>query len=139
MNNPFSKRNVLVYVAGPYSAYEGKTRDENIEDARKTSAMLWEAGYTVHCPHLNTAKFDDFCNCSWEDYINGDLVILGRCDVLFLFGDWKESKGTLIEVCVAQEREIPIFEKFEDLNYYIDNMYWSYGNTNRLKITRGEK
>ena len=83
----------LVFLSGKYSG----DIEANIQIARNSAIKLWEAGYAVFCPHLNTAYFDRDCKCTYEDYIEGDLLILKYCDIVAFLPGWRESKGSVIE------------------------------------------
>jgi nucleoside 2-deoxyribosyltransferase len=80
----------------------------NIRNAEAVAAELWKAGFAVICPHMNTALMGGICP---EDvWLNGDLVMLERCDLLVLVPGWRASVGTLAEVARANERGIPVYE-----------------------------
>lgn len=85
---------MLVYVSGPYSAADDAGIDANIEAAAKVAAQLWEMGHTALCPHLNTARFEKRCpNVKYEDYIEGDLDLLSRCDAIVAIDGWAGQWG----------------------------------------------
>jgi hypothetical protein len=64
-----------------------------------------EAGFAVINPML-TMLHPDGPNIPWQTWINGDLEIVARCDmVLRLPG---ESKGADIETAHAIENDIPV-------------------------------
>lgn len=101
---------MLVYVAGPYSASTKEGVEKNIQLARQSAIKLWEVGHVVFCPHLNTAYFDEDCNLTNEDFIERDLLVLARCDAVYVLDGWGDSKGTKIELTKAGELGIPIFQ-----------------------------
>lgn len=100
---------MLVYLAGPYSAATPEGVQKNIEEARQVAIELWHKGLAVHCPHLNTAHFENDCQCSWEDYLRADEQIISRCDAVCMMPEWPHSKGASREHDYAQDRGIPIF------------------------------
>jgi hypothetical protein len=115
-----SRRSVLVYLAGPYSPYMDydnflHTTATNLIVARRGAAELWDLGFTVHCPHLNTANFEDECKCTYEDYLAGDFEIIKRCDAVFFLPDWQRSCGSIQERRLALSKGIPCYYKIEDL------------------------
>ena len=71
-----TKRDLVVYVAGRYTGLTEEEKQENIKRAKETAIMLWEEGYTVICPHLNTANFDIECKIDPDEYIYGCITIL---------------------------------------------------------------
>ena len=96
---------MIVYLAGKYS---GDTK-KNIALAKKYALKLWEKGYVVICPHLNTQNFDKISDVSYDKFLNGYLEIIKRCDVLVLLPNWRESKGAKIEKQFAEENGIPVY------------------------------
>ncbi len=95
---------VLVFLSGKYSG----DIDENIQTARNAAIKLWEKGYAVFCPHLNTAHFEIDCMCEYNDYLNGDLEILKRCDEIHMLPGWEKSTGAKIEHDFALKNDIVI-------------------------------
>ena len=90
----------VVFVSGPY---RGKIT-ENIRIARQHAEMLWKKGYAVFCPHLNSAHMDGVA--SDETFLNGDLEILSRCDLVYLLPGWEQSKGARKEWELARKMGI---------------------------------
>jgi hypothetical protein len=96
---------MIAYISGKYSG----NIEENIENARKVAIELWEKGYSVLCPHLNTIHFELDCKCTYEDYIKGDLELLARCDAIVMLQGWNGSKGAVREKEFAQSLGMPIY------------------------------
>ena len=96
---------MLIYVAGKYTG----NVDKNIADARKVAIALWEKGHAVICPHLNSANMEDDCKATWQDYLDGDLNIISRCDALVMVYNWRDSKGAMLEHDYATSLNIPIY------------------------------
>ena len=104
----------LVYLAGKYSV---GNRDENIEAASRVAAQLWDMGYAVLCPHMNSARLDDACRVAdYEDFLAGGLRMLSGCDILFLMPGWRDSPGSLVERLMARAHDIPIVESVVHLS-----------------------
>ena len=103
-------RSVVIYVAGPYGSHG--TVEENIKVATEHAQALWNAGFTVICPHTNTGHFkhEDGGGIPEPDYLDGYMHILPRCDGVYLLPDWEHSHGANKEVALATELEIPIFD-----------------------------
>ncbi|KZL88693.1 DUF4406 domain-containing protein [Clostridium magnum] len=97
----------IAYVGGPYRAKTKLGIIRNIIVARKVAKKLWKLGYGVICPHSNSALFN---NLPEESFINGDIEMLKRCDVLVLVPGWENSAGTLGEIETAIQNHIPIYE-----------------------------
>ena len=96
---------MIIYIAGKYS---GDTA-QNIKAARVVAIELWEAGFAVFTPHLNTAGFELDCKASYTDYLAGGLEILAGCDALVLLPGWQESKGAAIECVFALVGGMPVY------------------------------
>ena len=95
-----------MYVAGPYN---GDTK-QNIENAEKKSIELIRAGFAVITPHKNTAGYEKYedGNISAQTWLDLDLVILARCDILYVLKNSENSKGTQAEIAFAEKHNIPI-------------------------------
>ena len=108
----------IVYIAGPY---QGKTHggrsymqiEEHIRMAEKYAIMLWDAGFGVFCPHLNTAHFELKSKAPTQAYVEADIRMLEVCDILFLLPGWENSKGTKQEIERAKELALPIYKDIQ--------------------------
>jgi hypothetical protein len=96
----------LLYVSGKYSG----NVCENIHNARIVSIKLWEAGFAVITPHLNSAHMELDCKSTYDDFIAGDIEILRRCDAIIMLPDWQSSAGAVIERKKAIEFMIPVYD-----------------------------
>ena len=97
---------MLVYTAGKYRG----DVDKNIDDARKVAIDLWEMGYVVICPHLNTDHFENDCKVIDDVYLKGDLEIILRCDAMVMIPGWRDSSDACAEYDFALRHDIPIYE-----------------------------
>ena len=97
----------LVYLAGPVRGDRINIVYENIQRAREWACFLWEVGFAVFCPHLNTAFMDGIVED--EVFLEGDLNILSRCDTIFVLPGWEDSQGTIGEIGEALKMGIPIY------------------------------
>lgn len=97
----------LAYVAGSYRAKNKVGVIKNIIAARKVAKELWKLGYAVICPHSNSALFSGIPE---KTFLDGDVEILKRCDVMVLLSGWEESEGTAGEIEVAIANNITIYE-----------------------------
>jgi len=91
----------LVFVSGPYRGQAMIDIHKNIMNARTLSIKLWQRGYAVICPHMNTAHFDGLCHD--DVWLNGDLEILRRCDAIAMVDGWQDSEGAVEEYKLAVE------------------------------------
>lgn len=97
----------LIYVAGPYSANSHFHVKKHIDAAEDVAVELWRSGFSVICPHKNTAFLDG--GVSSEMIISGDLEQIKRCDAVVFICGYATSKGTLRELKFALDNNIPIF------------------------------
>lgn len=98
----------LVFVSGPYRAETVEQRQSNIMKARAKSIELWKQGYAVICPHMNTAHFDGMCPD--EVWLEGDIEILRRCDVIAMVDGWESSVGAKAELEIAEQLGMEILK-----------------------------
>ncbi len=94
----------LIYVAGKYRARTWFGKVWNILKARRAARRLWKTGWAVICPHMNTALFDEDC-----PYIEGDCVMVKRCDAIYMLKGWHDSEGARIERMTAIKKGITIY------------------------------
>lgn len=109
----------LVYVAGPYRA---KTQWEVYQNIRRAEALaleVWKLGAIAICPHKNTEMFGG--TLPDEVWLEGDLVIIKRCDAMICTSDWEKSVGANKEVIFAREIELPVFHSTVDLKMWLIN------------------
>lgn len=101
---------MLVYVAGPYRG----DKKENILNAERKSIELIRAGFAVITPHKNTSgyeKYEDNKKITRQTWLDMDLVILKRCDLLYVLKDSENSEGTQAEIAFAHKHNIPVVEE----------------------------
>lgn len=103
----------LVYLAGPYRAASQWENLKHVRRAEEVAAKLWVDGWAVICPHLNSDRFhgpklDD------ERILQGELLMLSRCDALYVMGGWEASEGTKGEIALAKELGLEvIYEEYQ--------------------------
>lgn len=109
---------LVVYVAGPYRAMNGRTVLEHVRNAEQVALEVWRAGHYAICPHLNTAFFDG--ECENDVWLDGYLEILRRCDALVLCPYWHESEGTQREIEVMKSLGRPVWPSSAQLPVVTD-------------------
>jgi hypothetical protein len=97
----------VVYVAGPYRADSEWEVLQNIRQAEEVAKELWLAGAAVICPHKNTAFFGGLAPD--DVWLNGDLEILSRCDIVVMGWNWQRSSGAHAERNRALDIGIPVY------------------------------
>ncbi len=94
----------LVYIASPFA---GDT-DHNIDRARRFCLFAVTKGCIPLAPHLLYPQFmDDGDKEQREQGLFFALVLLGKCDELWVFGE-TISNGMAKEIKKAEKRGIPI-------------------------------
>ena len=105
----------ILYIAGPYSAGNGRTVADNIAVARKYAVAAAKAGWMPFTPHLNTAGFEVDCpGVSHEEWLAGDLAILKHLepgyDAMLLLPNWEQSRGARLERDWAIHLNLEVFD-----------------------------
>lgn len=99
----------VVYVIGPIRSRWGQIgRWLNLWRGRKAAIKLWNAGFAVICPHLNSATLRHRVD---EDrlLVTGDLEIIKRCDFSVIIGDCKGSKGAVRELGMIHSHYLSVY------------------------------
>lgn len=102
---------MLIYLAGPIRPLKGRTVKENCDIAKDIALELWGKGHAVICPHANTDLPMDIAEKAFEPnvWLDGDLVMVARCDAVVVCPDWEGSHGIQGEIEFAQARNIPVY------------------------------
>ena len=97
----------LIFISGPYRANTEWELITNIRHAEAAAIKLWQEGWAVICPHKNSALFGGICDDSV--WLKGDIVMLKRCDAIYMLNTWKNSTGATLELRVAKEDGLEIY------------------------------
>ena len=93
----------LVYIASPFS----EDTERNTERAQGYCRFAISKGCIPLAPHLHYPQFmDDDDREQRELALFFALVLLGKCDELWVFG--KPSEGMSREIAKAKRRDMPI-------------------------------
>lgn len=106
----------IVYLAGPYSKPDPVW---NIHDAVKLADSLLDICVPM-IPHL-TGTWHMISPKPYETWLEIDLVLMARCDVVFRFGG--ESSGADGEVEEALKARQPVVYSEEELRDWITNVF----------------
>jgi len=97
-----------VFIAGAYLGNNFDETEKNIQLAEQYSIKLWNRGYKVFCPHLNTSHFEVKAQIDEKAYKEFDLRMLRCCDAVFVLPNWKDSVGAKTEIEEAKRLGKPI-------------------------------
>lgn len=87
--------------------------------ARSWAIAVWRSGAVALCPHLNTYHFELDAGLPGETYYEGDLVLLGKCDAMFVIPGSETSKGVKLEREFCESQNIPVFDSPFELKEWI--------------------
>jgi len=94
----------LVFICSPFAG----DVEQNLENARRYSKYAAEQGAIPFAPHLIFPQFMDDNDKSQRDLgIFFGLVLLGKCDAMWVFGGTL-SRGMKLEITKAQKRGLTI-------------------------------
>lgn len=99
----------LAYLSGKYSDARGPIFVERyINYSMEVAIQLWSLGIAVICPHTNTRHFDGATD--YATFIEGDLLMVERVDLVVMLDNWNLSNGAKLERWRAMEKGICVFE-----------------------------
>lgn len=96
----------IAFLSGPYRSKTHYGIHKNIQAAEDVALKYWRLGYAVICPHKNSAHFDGALPD--ETWLDGDIEILKRCDVIVMMRGWENSTGARAERNMAVVEGIEI-------------------------------
>jgi len=96
----------VIFICGPYRADTEAGILENISRAEAWARRFWADGAAVICPHKNSSMMGGAI--PEENFLNGYLEILGRCDTLFVMPGWEKSEGARAEIKEARRLGLEI-------------------------------
>jgi hypothetical protein len=106
-----------VYVAGPYSADNVIDVLKNIGRGEDICADIFMAGMAPFCPWHDKSyvmSYYDF-DMDKEKFKECSIAWLKVSDAIFCVPGWEKSGGTLREIKIAGDLNIPIFTDMEKL------------------------
>lgn len=118
---------IVCYIAGPYTATDGFTVEQNIDNARKVSSEIRSNDMAAIVPHLESIGCADALD--YDGWIEHGIAVMRKCDCLVLVDGWEMSKGAKREVEDAKWNEKPIFFSWEsgylqDIKQRWENNKW---------------
>lgn len=109
----------LVYVAGPFRSMNanGKSNawgvQKNVMSAMAVALEIWKAGDVALCPHANTMFFQDADGVPDSAWLEGDLLMLSKCDAIVMAPGWERSSGARAELDYAFNRGLEVYETLQ--------------------------
>ena len=107
-----------VYLAGPYSSDNILKGLENIRTGQRMATKLLLHGLSPFCPWLDHQLFLQLREgetISLETIQAHSMAWLRASDAVLVLKGFEASRGTLAEIAVAYERDIPVFYNLTDL------------------------
>jgi hypothetical protein len=102
----------IVYLAVPYSHEDEKIREERFLKVNKVAARLLKEGLTVFSPisHSHPIAMAENLPTDFDFWVQFDTAFLSHSKklIVLMLDGWKESKGVIGEIKIAQELNIPI-------------------------------
>lgn len=97
----------IAYVAGKYRAKTIRGIVENINKAEAVALELWKLGFMVVCPHKNSGLLDG--EIPDEAFLNGDIELMLRCDLIVMIPEWEQSTGAVNEKNIAEKDKMEVY------------------------------
>ena len=98
----------LWYVAHPYSAPTPELEAENVDKCIAICNELLDKGYNLYAPIVMTHWFHVNKERSWKEWMELDKIFMDKCDGLILSGNWRLSKGCLVEKEYFEKQGKPV-------------------------------
>jgi len=89
----------VAYVSGRYNAQNHDELIHNIILARTLAHHLWQQGWSVICPHMNSALMGGVV--PEEQFLEGYRELVKRSDMLALLPNSAASNGAMAELATA--------------------------------------
>lgn len=107
-----------VYVAGAMSADNILEMLENIHDGVKIGGEILSKGFAPFVPHLDVffkIQGGKDLQIPMEYFYGYTMEFLKACDVVLVCPNWQNSKGTLAEINMAKELNIPVYFDIDEM------------------------
>jgi hypothetical protein len=99
----------LVYIAGPLTAETNKETARNVFNAIRAGQAVASGGFTPIVPHLSWYMEVDGWALTHEEWIDIDLALIDKADMIVMLDGWEDSKGSCQEYDHANEKGMPIY------------------------------
>lgn len=117
-----------MYLAGPFRPYiddEGFRHSiaQNVREAGRMGLMIWKRGDVALVPHTLTyldpkrqRQDGGISGLDPEVFMEGELELVKRSDLVVLMPEWKKSRGAIAEKLYAESVGVKVMEWGE---YYV--------------------
>lgn len=106
----------IVYICAPYRG----DKERNVNHAIQCAAYAYSRGAIPITPHLLFPFMDDENQKHRGDAMFMDIILLGKCNELWVFGE-KITGGMQVEIDLAEKRRQPIkYFTDKDLEVNVD-------------------
>ena len=92
-----------IYISGPITG-----TDNYRKRFEMAQAMLEEEGHTVINPTVFDGNVADF---GYEEYMDLDLMLLSKCEAMYLLSGWESSRGANREYGYALAKDLIILRE----------------------------
>lgn len=111
----------LGYIIGPFRAPTLWEIANNVRNAETLGLEVAKLGAFPIIPHANTFLFHG--QLTDEFWLGGTSVLLSRADFAITVGaiqkPWRQSTGSVAEVALAKECNIPMFHHLHQLGIWL--------------------
>ncbi len=87
----------LVYISGPFTGPNAWAIERNARATEDLGAQVAQLGAMPIIPHANTRFFHGLEGTTAEQWYEGTLELLRRCDAVLMTENFRESKGATAE------------------------------------------
>lgn len=109
------RKDVLIYLAGPLTAVNGNSVEQNVAQAVMVYMMLLEEGIPAFCPHLTAMYPSAWTRFSYDFWLAYDFAMIDRCTHMLMLPGWSMSKGASKEHAYAISKKMPIAHDLAEL------------------------
>lgn len=109
-----------VYIAGALSAHTA----EYLFNVHKMMMVAEEAirqGYSAFIPCTDLLMGIKFGYSTVKEYFDNSLPWVKASEAVLLVPGWLKSQGTIKEIEVAMENDVPVFDSIEGMNQYFES------------------
>ena len=115
----YMKKHKLIYISHPYQMKE-ENKQKVEEIVRKLAKKHPENTYLSPI-HAVGFMYDDF---DYDTGLNMCLEILKRCDIMYVYGDWEDSRGCKAEIEFCKDNGIPYKILHENGKEIFNSLKW---------------